>query len=98
MPASIVQPRQMIIGGGAINQLTHVLQSVNLRRPFLVTDAFMVQSGNAERITSALDQAGMDWAQFSDKIGRASCRERVWITEGQDALWKERAAHTTGTE
>lgn len=68
MPASIVQPRQMIIGGGAIHQLTHVLQSVDLRRPFLVTDAFMVQSGNAERITSALDQAGMDWAQFSDTV------------------------------
>ncbi len=68
MTSSIVQPRQMIIGAGAIKQLVPVLQKLGLKRPFIVTDSFMVQSGNVARLTQPLDEAGMSYQVFSDTV------------------------------
>lgn len=68
MSASIVQPRQMIIGGGAISQLVSVLENQGLKRPFIVTDKFMVDCGNAAKITDPLAQAGMEFSLFSDTV------------------------------
>lgn len=68
MPASIVQPRQMLIGAGAIKQLVPVLQKMGLKRPFIVTDTFMVECGNVARITQPLTQADMEYAVFSDTV------------------------------
>lgn len=68
MSANIVQPRQMLIGAGAISQLVSVLQKMGLERPFIVTDAFMVECGNVGRITGPLDEAGMAYAVFSDTV------------------------------
>ncbi len=68
MSASIVQPRQMHIGAGAIDQLVPVLQGMGLKRPFIVTDAFMVSTGNVARLTDPLTRAGMAFDVFSDTV------------------------------
>ncbi|HLR77535.1 MAG TPA: iron-containing alcohol dehydrogenase, partial [Burkholderiaceae bacterium] len=68
MPASIVQPRQMLIGGGAIRELVPTLEKLGLKRPFIVTDKFMVECGNAARLTDPLDGAGMAYSVFSDTV------------------------------
>lgn len=68
MSVSIVQPRQMHIGAGAVQKLVPVLQKMGLKRPFIVTDAFMVQCGNAALLTEPLNQAEMEFAVFSDTV------------------------------
>lgn len=68
MPVSIVQPRQLLIGAGAIRELVPVLQKMGLQRPFIVTDGFMVECGNAARLTEPLAQAGMAFSVFSDTV------------------------------
>ncbi|NYT66829.1 iron-containing alcohol dehydrogenase [Alcaligenaceae bacterium] len=68
MSVSIVQPRQMLVGGGAIDKLVSVLKQMGLKRPLIVTDAFMMQCGNVARLTTPLEQAGMEYAVFSDTV------------------------------
>ena len=68
MSVSIVQPRQLLIGAGAIRELVPVLQKMGLKRPFIVTDAFMVECGNAARLTEPLAQAGFVFSVFSDTV------------------------------
>lgn len=68
MSANIVQPRQMLIGAGAVRELVPVLQKMGLKRPFIITDAFMVECGNIARLTDPLDQAGMAYAVFADTV------------------------------
>src|SRR5690625_3149682 len=66
MPARIVQPQQMLIGAGASQRLASVLQQMGWQRPFIVTDAFMLESGNVRRLTQPLTDAGLAWAVFAD--------------------------------
>lgn len=68
MLANIVQPHQMHVGAGAIAQLVPVLEQQGLRRPFIVTDNFMVTSGNVDKLLSPLTEAGMAYAVFSDTV------------------------------
>lgn len=68
MTATVIQPRQMLIGAGAISQLVPVLQKMGLKRPFIVTDAFMVECGNVALITKPLEQAGMAFSVFSETV------------------------------
>ncbi len=66
MPASIVQPRQMVIGAGAIDQVLPILQNRGLHRPIIVTDAFMLRCGNVDRLRIPLEHAGMPCHVFAD--------------------------------
>lgn len=68
MPARIVQPQQMLIGAGASQRLASVLQQMGWQRPFIVTDAFMLESGNVRRLTQPLTDAGLAWAVFADTV------------------------------
>lgn len=68
MSVSIVQPRQLHIGAGAVQELVPTLQKMGLKRPFIVTDSFMVQCGNAALLTEPLIQAGLDFAVFSETV------------------------------
>lgn len=68
MSVSIVQPRQLLVGAGAVRELVPVLQKMGLKRPFIVTDAFMVECGNMTRLTEPLDQAGMAYSVFSGTV------------------------------
>lgn len=68
MVATIVSPRIMRIGGGAVAQVAEVLASLGLARPFVVTDPFMVSSGLARRVLDPLEAAGIAAPVFSDTV------------------------------
>ena len=68
MIASIVSPRLMRIGGGAVKQVAEVLKQFGLSRPLLVTDPWMVSSGTVNRALDPLKAAGITVAIFSDTV------------------------------
>ncbi len=66
--ASIVSPRLMRIGGGAVAQVAEVLAAFGLSRPLVVTDPWMASSGTVERCLAPLRQAGIAAQVFSDTV------------------------------
>ncbi len=66
--ASIVSPRLMRIGGGAVGQVAEVLQIFGLSRPLVVTDPWMVSSGTVERCLDPLRKAGMAVEIFAETV------------------------------
>ncbi|OAF12310.1 alcohol dehydrogenase [Bradyrhizobium centrolobii] len=59
MISSVLFPREMLVGGGAINQIGALLGRLALSRPLIVTDRFMVDSGLVGRLLGALHSAGL---------------------------------------
>ena len=68
MTATIVSPRLLRIGGGSVAQVAEVLAQLNLARPMLVTDPWMVSSGTVERCLEPLRRAGIAVTVFSDTV------------------------------
>lgn len=68
MSAHIVQPRHMLIGGGAINQVGKLLQSLNFSRPFIVTDQYMKDSGMAGQLIELLNEVGIPSEAFYETV------------------------------
>ena len=68
MIASLVSPRMMLVGGGAVAQTAEVLGKLGLSRPLVVTDPFMVSSGLLRRCLDPLAAAGMIADVFSDTV------------------------------
>ncbi|HKU93872.1 MAG TPA: iron-containing alcohol dehydrogenase [Vineibacter sp.] len=66
--ATILTPRIIVIGGGAIAQVADVLGQVGGTRPLVVTDKFMVSSGKLAAATDVLAKAGIAFDVFSDTI------------------------------
>lgn len=83
MSASIVQPRLMHVGAGAVRQLVPVLNQLGLKRPFIVTDSFMVTCGNVDRLVVPLRDAGMAYDVFSETVPDPTSAS---IQKGIDAL------------
>jgi alcohol dehydrogenase class IV len=61
-------PRIIEIGGGAVAKTAALLNRLNLSKPLIVSDPFMVSSGLIERLTAPLAQAGIAFDIFSDTI------------------------------
>ena len=68
MIASLVSPRIMVVGGGAVAQTAELLGKLGLSRPLIVTDPFMVSSGLVRRCLDPLTAAGMIADVFSDTV------------------------------
>lgn len=68
MVSTILTPRQIVIGGGAIKQTTAVLQALGLSKPLVVSDPLMVKLGKVEELTSILNAAGLGHGLFSDTV------------------------------
>src|ERR1700712_440659 len=68
MIASIVSPRIMLVGGGAVAQIAELLGKLGLSRPLVVTDPFMVSSGLVRRCLDPLAAAGVAADVFSDTV------------------------------
>ncbi|MDB5373169.1 MAG: alcohol dehydrogenase [Belnapia sp.] len=69
MTATIVSPRLMRIGGGAVAQAAEVLRLLNLSRPLIVTDPWMLSSGTLDRaLLAPLRAAGIVFAVFADTV------------------------------
>ncbi|OZD73191.1 iron-containing alcohol dehydrogenase [Rhodococcus sp. 14-2470-1a] len=68
MVANISFPRFLKLGPGAVESLGDVLTDLNVHRPLLVTDAFMVSNGSAERLLKIIAGAGKEGALFSGTV------------------------------
>jgi alcohol dehydrogenase class IV len=68
MPATLVHPRIMVVGGGAVRELPGVLAKLGLSRPLVVTDPYMVSSGLVRRCLEPMEAAGLHPAVFSDTV------------------------------
>ncbi|UUU36682.1 iron-containing alcohol dehydrogenase [Streptomyces sp. CA-210063] len=68
MVASLSLPRILRVGGGAVGELGDVVAGLGLRRPLLVTDAFLAGTGVAERLMSALRDAGLQPCLFAGTV------------------------------
>ncbi|MCS6854447.1 MAG: iron-containing alcohol dehydrogenase [Elioraea sp.] len=68
MVATIVSPRMMLVGGGAVARAADVLKTLRLFRPMVVTDPVMVSSGLIRRLLDPLAEAGLRPPLFSDTV------------------------------
>lgn len=68
MVADIALPRLAKIGAGAINELGSVVAQLGIRRPVLVTDRYLDETGQAERLVKILQAEGADAAVFSGAV------------------------------
>jgi alcohol dehydrogenase class IV len=66
MAARIVTPRQLLIGGGAVQKLADVLAGLGLGRPLVVTDPHLIEIGKLDIVAGILDGAGIAWDAFSE--------------------------------
>jgi alcohol dehydrogenase class IV len=66
--ATIAAPATMLIGGGAVVEIAPVLARLGVRRPLLVTDPFMLNSGKVEAVAGPLGKAGVPYAVFADTV------------------------------
>ena len=68
MIATLVHPRIMLVGGGAVRELPGVLAKLGLSRPLVVTDPYMVGSGLVRRCLDPMEAAGLRPAVFSATV------------------------------
>ncbi|WP_439580574.1 iron-containing alcohol dehydrogenase [Elioraea sp.] len=68
MVTTIVSPRMMRIGGGAVAQAAELLATLGLKRPMVVTDPFMVASGLVRKLLDPLAEAGITPPVFGDTV------------------------------
>jgi alcohol dehydrogenase class IV len=68
MTATIIAPRSLAIGGGALGELPATLQRFGLARPLVVTDPYIRDCGMLERATRLLDRTGFHWQAFADTV------------------------------
>lgn len=68
MISSIALPREMRIGGGAVDQLPEVVSGLGSRRPMVITDGFLTGSGLADRLVQSLVAADLDAVAFDGTV------------------------------
>lgn len=68
MVTNIALPRIAKIGAGAADTLGDVIAQLGIDRPVLVTDSYLVETGQAERLVKTLNAAGSTTAVFSDTV------------------------------
>ncbi|HWX48716.1 MAG TPA: iron-containing alcohol dehydrogenase [Roseomonas sp.] len=68
MTLSLVAPRKLLIGGGAVQQLPALLREFGLSHPLVVTDPWIVSSGMIDRVLAPLAEAGIAAKTFSDTV------------------------------
>lgn len=68
MVANISFPRFVKLGPGAVEELGSVLMDLNVDRPLLVTDAFMVGNGSADRLMKIIEAAGKSAGLFAETV------------------------------
>ena len=68
MTFTLVSPRLMLVGGGAVAEIGGVLEKFGLSRPLVVTDPYMVSSGLVQRCLEPLRAAGIAASVFSDTV------------------------------
>ncbi|MFG3054542.1 iron-containing alcohol dehydrogenase [Kitasatospora sp. NPDC048239] len=93
MVASLSLPRIMRVGRGAAEELGEVVAGLGLSRPLLVTDAFLVGTGAADRLAETLRKAGLHPRLFSDTVPDPTTDS---LAPGLEALHDHRADAVIG--
>jgi alcohol dehydrogenase class IV len=68
MMAEIKIPALMKIGAGAFSEVALILTGLKCSRPLIVTDAFLVSCGLAEKLQDQIVQAGIPCEVFSGTV------------------------------
>jgi alcohol dehydrogenase class IV len=68
MVVSLMAPRLMVMGGGAVAKLAEILAQLGLSKPLVVTDPWMVSSGTVEKALAPLRAAGITPAVFHETV------------------------------
>ncbi|MGA5537806.1 iron-containing alcohol dehydrogenase [Mycolicibacterium nivoides] len=68
MTVNIALPRFAKIGAGSVEDLGSVITQLDIQRPLLVTDRFLTDNGQAERLVKTMQAAGADVAVFSETV------------------------------
>jgi alcohol dehydrogenase class IV len=85
---NITLPRYTKIGAGTADELGTLCAQVGIRRPVLVTDQYLTDTGQTERLVSGLRAAGCDPLVFSETVPdptSSSLRLGVEMVRGHDA-------------
>lgn len=83
--AAIAAPRTMLVAGGAVARIAELLRTLDLSRPFVVTDPVMVSTGLIRRALDPLEAAGITPAVFSDTVSDPTDT----VIEAGVRLWNE---------
>lgn len=92
-PTSAAFPRHIHLGGGALEQLGALIDRLQLHRPLVVTDPFLVASGAAQRVMSLLSAAGKTPELFDRTVADPTTAS---LTQGVAALLEHRADCVVG--
>jgi alcohol dehydrogenase class IV len=68
MMTTVMTPRLMLIGGGAVQEIGGVLKRLGVSKPMIVSDAFMASSGILAKVTNAISTAGLSFGVFTDTV------------------------------
>ncbi len=68
MSFTLVAPRSIVVGGGAVAEIASLLGKFGLSRPLVVTEANMVSSGLLARCLDPLARAGVRYSVFSGAV------------------------------
>lgn len=68
MSYNVTLPRHSKIGAGAVQQLGELCLQVGIRRPVLVTDRYLTDAGQTDRLMAILRAAGCEPAAFSETV------------------------------
>jgi len=68
MAANIAFPRYSRIGPGSVKELPAIVESLGVRRPLIVTDAYLTGTGAADRVLTLLRDAGLAAAVFDRTV------------------------------
>lgn len=68
MMTTVMTPRLMLIGGGAVQEIGGVLKRLGVAKPMIVSDAFMASSGVLAKVTDAITKAGLSFGVFTDTV------------------------------
>jgi alcohol dehydrogenase class IV len=68
MLVSLLAPRLILSGGGAVSKVAELLAQFGLSRPLVVTDPWMASSGTVDRCLAPLREAGITPGVFHETV------------------------------
>lgn len=68
MMTTVMTPRLMLIGGGAVGEIGGVLKRLGVTNPLIISDAFMESSGVLAKVGDAITKSGLTFGIFTDTI------------------------------
>lgn len=91
MAIEVFVPSVMKIGGGAISETSSILKGLEVKRPLIVTDAFLVRVGLAESLRRQLEKSGIACAVYSETVSDPTTEAvaaglRAFVQGEHDAL------------